>query len=234
MSDDFFRALAHRAAERYRERDRYARHFAFGKLTRDPFFRHVLERGWIPPHARVLDLGCGQGLLAALLEAARERKAAGDWPAGWPAPTAASVHGIDLLPGDIERARVAGGPGATFDCADIRASEFGAVDAVVMLDVIHYIDEASQDDVVRRVRAALSGGGVLLLRVADASGSVRFRLTLAADRIAMRLRGARVGRYHCRPVDAWKRCLGQTGFRIEAWPMSAGTPFANVLLVGRC
>jgi hypothetical protein len=50
----------------------------------------------------------------------------------------------------------------------------------------------------------------------------------------MRLRGARVGRYHCRPVQAWERRLGEAGFRVEARPMSAGTPFANVLLVGRC
>lgn len=234
MSDEFFRALAHRAAERYRGSGRYARHFAFGKLTRDPFFRHVLEHGLIPPHARVLDLGCGQGLLAALLAAARERAAAGDWPARWPPPAAASIHGIDLLPRDVERARAAGGPGATFDCADIRTRELGAADAVVMLDVIHYIDEAAQDDVLRRMRAALSGGGVLLLRVADAADSLRLRLTLAADRLAMRLRGARVGRYHCRPVEAWKRRLGEAGFRVEARPMSAGTPFANVLLVGRC
>jgi SAM-dependent methyltransferase len=234
LSDDFFRALARRAAQRYRGRGRYARHFAFGKLMHDPFFRHVLEHGLIPPRTRVLDLGCGQGLLAALLEAARERTAAGEWPADWPAATAASIHGIDLLAQDVERARVAGGPGATFDCADIRTSEFGTVDLVVMLDVAHYMDETAQDDVVRRARSALAGGGTLLLRVADASGSLRFRLTLAADRVAMRLRGARAGRYHCRTIEAWKRCLGETGFRVEARPMSAGTPFANVLLVGRC
>jgi hypothetical protein len=44
-----FRALARQAAALYPARDRYARHFAYGKLTGDPIFRHVLESGLIAP-----------------------------------------------------------------------------------------------------------------------------------------------------------------------------------------
>lgn len=234
MSADFFRGLARRASLRYGRADRFARHYAFGKLTRDPVFRHLLERGLIASDARVLDLGCGQGLLAALLEAARERQAAGEWPADWPAGSARSVHGIDLRARDVERARAAAGPRATFELGDIRTTELREADAVVILDVLHYMDYAAQGAVLAHARRALRGGGVLLLRVADASGSLRFRLTLAADRIAARLHGRRVGRLHCRALAAWKRGLADAGFRVEAQPMSAGTPFANVLLVARC
>ena len=48
MTAAFFRTLARDAARRYPARDRYARHFAFGKLTGDPAFRHLLEQGLIP------------------------------------------------------------------------------------------------------------------------------------------------------------------------------------------
>lgn len=73
----------------------------------------------------------------------------------------------------------------------------------------------------------------MLLRVADASPGLRLRLTLAADRLALRLRGRRAGPFHCRPLAEWKRRLADLALSVEAQPMSAGTPFANVLLVAR-
>ena len=43
MTAAFFRTLARQSAQRYPARDRYARGFAYGKLSRDPAFRHFLE-----------------------------------------------------------------------------------------------------------------------------------------------------------------------------------------------
>ena len=216
MTPADFRALARQAAARYPVRDRYARHFAFGKLTRDPAFAHILREGLIPPRARLLDLGCGQGVLAALLAAAGIE--------------VRSMRGIDLMARDIARAQAAS-PGGEFVQGDIRTTPFGPADRVVILDVLHYIDRDAQEDVLRRVRESLGEGGVLLLRVGDASGSLRFRITVATDRLAMALRGHPVGRLHCRPLDEWIALLRGMGFRVDAAPMSQGTPFANVLLV---
>ena len=55
MTDRFFRALAKEAAARYPARDRYARHFAYGKLTGDPVFAHLLRGGLVPGGAHLLD-----------------------------------------------------------------------------------------------------------------------------------------------------------------------------------
>lgn len=232
MSGDFYRALARRASRRYRASDRFARHFAFGKLTRDPVFRHVLESGVVAPAARVMDLGCGQGVLGALFAACGEEAAA--WPAAWPPPPVpASFHGIDIAPRDVERARDAGGPGMRFDRDDIRTAPFATVDAIVLLDVLHYLDRDGQHRVLDRVRAALAPGGVIVLRVADASPTLRFRITTAVDRLAGRIRGQRPGPFHCRPLDAWRSELERRGLEVEARAMSAGTPFANTLLVAR-
>jgi SAM-dependent methyltransferase len=234
VSDAHFRALARAASARYRPGDRFARHFAYGKLTRDPAFRALLERGLIERGHRLLDLGCGQGVLEALLLAARERHTAGDWPGGWPPPPAfETMHGIDLAARDIERAREACGAAATFVHGDIRDADLGKACTVVILDVLHYIDYAAQDGVLARVRAALARGGVLLLRVGDRSRTARFFFTDLVDRIVMRLRGHRLERVYCRAASEWRDRLAALGFRVEALPMSAGTPFANVLLVAR-
>ena len=74
---------------------------------------------------------------------------------------------------------------------------------------------------------------LLLLRVADAAPTLRFRYTLAVDRVVNALRGRGWARLHSRPAAAWRAELESLGFSVEAVPMSAGTPFANVLLAAR-
>lgn len=234
MSAAFFRALARQAAARYPARDRFARHFAFGKLTRDPAFRELLERGLVPDGARLLDLGCGQGVLEALLVAAREAHARAEWPPAWPPPPRPAVmRGIDISGRDIERARAACGAHAVFVRDDMRRADFGEVDTVVILDVLHYVDYAAQDAVLQRIVEALAPPALLLLRVGDRAAGLRFRITEWVDRLVMRLRGHRLEGLHCRTLDEWRARLAALGFRVDAVPMSAGTPFANVLLVAR-
>ena len=218
MTPAEFRVLAKQAARRYPARDRTARHFAFGKLTRDPAFAFMLREQLLPASGAILDLGCGQGVLAALLASA-----GGD---------VRLMRGIDLRARDIARAQAAG-TGAQFVEGDIRTTPFGSADCVVILDVLHYIGFAEQEEVLRRVREALTGGGLLLLRVGDASRSLRFLYTVAVDRAVMALRGYRLARLHCRPLTEWIALLEKLGFHVRAEPMSHGTPFANVLLVAR-
>jgi len=228
------RRLVDAAAERYRPVGHFAYHFAHGKLGGDPVFVALLSRGLVRDGARVLDLGCGQGLLASWLIAARECHRSGDWYAGWPPPPAAwSFRGIELMPREVARARQALDAVADVEAGDIRTAEFGQADTVVILDVLHYLDAASQEEVLSRVRAALSPVGVLLLRIGDASGGLRFRISHWVDQTVLFARGQGCVRLHCRSLPQWIGLLERLGFQTDAIPMSARTPFANVLLVAR-
>ena len=231
-------ALLEQATAPYRPLGRFAWHFARGKLGGDPAFAGLLQRGLIPPHARLLDIGCGQGLLAALLGSLDgQSPAERTWPASWaPPPTGVRVHGIELMPRDVERAQQALGhlgERVRFTLGDMCRTDFDPADAVVILDVLHYVDYAAQEDVLRRVKAALRPGGTLLLRVGDAAAGLPFRISNWVDAVVTFVRGHRLARLHCRPLSAWQQLLSGLGFAVEALPMHAGTPFANVLLIAR-
>ncbi len=222
------------ASAPYRRAGRFAWHFARGKLRGDPAFAAILREGLLTGSTCVLDLGCGQGLLAAWLLAAAAAQRAGSWPRDWPPPPAlAHLTGVDVNAREVARARAALGAAGEFLHGDIRHVDYGQVDAIVILDVLHFTDYAAQEAVLRRARAALGARGVLLLRVADAAGGFGFVLSTLVDRLVALVRRRRLLRLFCRPVCEWRALLTRLGFETQALPMSAGTPFANVLLVGR-
>ena len=191
--------LLDRACSPYRQAGRFAYYFARGKLRADPVFRAILELGLLRGQQRILDLGCGQGLLAAWLRAAAQCYEHGTWPAGWPpAPSPRSMRGIELMAREVAWARRALGPAC---------------------------------EVLQRVRAALPPGGLLLLRVGDADGGLRFRFTRWVDRLIMLARGRGAVALHCRSIEQWRELLRECRFDSRAEPMSHGTPFANVLLI---
>ena len=233
MTSRAWQALREAAAAPYRRAGKFAWHFARGKLRWDPVFAHLIAEGLIRPNARVLDIGCGQGLLASLLHAAGATAQAGAWPSGWAsAPAGARVTGIELMARDVARARDALGSSAEFVCADMRTAPFPEADAVVILDVLHYVSIAEQDAVLARVRGALGSGGRLVLRVGDAAARRAFASSQWVDRVVTFVRGHRVRPQFGRPLAAWQARLGELGFSVVTRPMHAGTPFANILLVG--
>jgi SAM-dependent methyltransferase len=227
-------ALAEAASVPYRAAGRFAWQFARGKLRTDPVFTAILARGLLGDAKRILDLGCGQGLLAAWLLAADAARRAGHWPSDWPRPPVPGEYtGVEINPKEVERARAALGERARIVQGDVRHVDYGSPDAIVLLDVLHYIDPASQEAVLTRARAALAPRGVLLLRVGDRDGGWAFALSTLVDRVVALVRRGQWIELSCRPLPEWRALLGRLGFATDALPMSAGTPFVNVLLVAR-
>jgi hypothetical protein len=234
MNNYFRRDLLDHAAQPYRLAGHFAWHFAKGKLEGDPAFFGLLEHGLIPDASRLIDLGCGQGLLASWLLSARTLHESGNWPADWPAPPQIkNIWGLELMPNDVARARNALGERAKFSEGDIRHSDFGQADVAVILDVLHYIDYPEQEAVLRKLRTALPSGGVFITRIGDAAAGLPFRISNWVDRAVFYVRGHRLPRLYCRTLAEWENVLKQNGFSMRSLPMSQGTPFANVMLVAK-
>jgi SAM-dependent methyltransferase len=226
------------ASAYYRRAGRFAVHFARSKLKHDPAYRTILGRGLLAGHAHVLDLGCGQGLLGAWLLAARAYHAAGGrsvWPHEWPAPPLLrSYRGVDINRQEVRRARQAFAfePGipVQIEHADICEVEYTSADAIVILDVLHYLDHAAQERVLQRVRGALAPDGLLLLRIGDAGGGLGHSFGKALDHTVALLRRGRWVPLKCRALADWQQLLSHCGFVSRSVPLIEHTAFVNVLL----
>ncbi len=226
------------AAAHYRPAGRFAYHFARGKLRGDPLFTTLLRLGAIPDAGRLVDLGCGQGLLGAWLAAARRGGVDST------APHVDEYCGVDQSKSDVARARIAL-PGARIVEADLRSFDVQALapcDVITLFDVLHYLEPAAQQRLLFSAHAALRDAGTLVLRVGDAASRSASRSASrwanAVDLFVCALRGHPRARLYRRSIHEWSTLLLDIGFdveilddeRVDASQWRKRMSFANVLL----
>jgi SAM-dependent methyltransferase len=223
------------AASLYQSIGPFPFHFARGKLRHDPIFLAVLKSGLIKNGMTVLDLGCGQGLLFALLRTAESQYQRGSWPDGWPPPALGlDLLGIELRETEVAIARRALASMAVITPLDLsQGDDIPRADVMALFDVLHYLDAAAQTELIKRIARAISPGGFLLVRDADSAAGFNFHVTHLAERIAAIGRGHFRQRFHFRSRAQWNELFSDCGFAVETLPMSEGTPFANVLWVAQ-
>jgi hypothetical protein len=119
-----------------------------GKLRRDPVY-FALTAGLLPSEGRLLDFGCGRGILIALLLSAPA--AARQWPADWaPPPAGLPPCGIERRRAAVETARLALAGEAEVSCADLRHVALPDCGGV-LCDVLQYLRHNDQEALLEGV-----------------------------------------------------------------------------------
>ncbi len=219
------------AVDRYVESGAFAWESANGKLRLDPVYREVLRLGLLPDEGTLVDLGCGRGLMLALLVSARDRWREGVWPRDWPAPpTRLSLRGIELRPRIAADAARALAGEAVIERGDACLASLPATRAVLLFDVLQMLRHEAQEDLLRRIAASLEPGGVLIVREADCAGGWRFRPIQIGNGLKGLFELNPRRRFSFRSTAQWTACLEQLGFTVRALSLREHTPVANVLI----
>ena len=197
---------------------------ANAKLRFDPVYRESIRRVEWPSEGRVLDLGCGRGLMLSVLARHLDGRGAGP---------ALQLHGIEYRPRMVRLARRALGGRAIVEQADLMTCPLPQSRVAILFDVLHCLPESAQERLLARLQASVEPGGYLLLREADASGGAGFAAVHVCNRVVALLQGRWERRFHFRTAAGWVDLLSRFGFAAEAVPNGDATPFANVLITAR-
>lgn len=226
--------LREATSRRYLNAGTFQWEFVRGKLRHDPFHVGVLREGVLPEQGKLLDLGCGCGILPSLLATAEELWVENRWSNEWPPPPLdLELVGVELCESLVEVARQALGTRATIRRGDLATVELEAADAIVLADVLHYLTAEEQRGLLERASRALKQGGVLILRECDAAGGARFAMTRIQERVCAWCRGDWRQHFHYRSAEEWCELLESQGLATSTRPMWRGTPYSNVLLEAR-
>ncbi|MEX2336692.1 MAG: 1-acyl-sn-glycerol-3-phosphate acyltransferase [Fulvivirga sp.] len=118
----------------------------------------------IPKKGRVVDLGCGYGLIAYALSFSAEDRL---------------IHGIDY---DEEKILIAQNcpvkpSNVSFEAADVLKAAFGKADVFILSDLLHYLTTPEQGRLLDKITSDLNIGGMIIIRDGDSDKSTRHRGT---------------------------------------------------------
>ena len=193
--------------------------YARGKLRIDPMYSAVFEclRGSRLP---ILDRGCGIGILLYYLghRGLHLRMIGVDWDAGRIAVA--------------QQIAQAGYQNPSFIHQDARKPiQFQG--HVVMLDLLHYIDDGDQRRLLETVAASITPGGCAIIRQCPRDSSNRFKLTNIVECLGHALQWHKGSTINFPTHETIAQPFRGRGFIEETFPMWGGTPFNNYLFVFR-
>jgi len=180
---------------RFKHLGPYPRLFARFKILLDPMFPRLSD--FVKPGWKMLDVGCGFGIPAAWLLTLHPDL---EFVACDPMAERARIAGRVLG----ERAKVLHGGAMNLPLDHVEA------DAVLLLDILHHLQDQEMLELLTRLRPALSREGGLIIRLTLPGNS--FRLLRFVEEIRFRLKGMKPW---WRSKEKAIEIIERAGFKVE-------------------
>jgi 2-polyprenyl-3-methyl-5-hydroxy-6-metoxy-1,4-benzoquinol methylase len=180
----------------------------------------------VPPQGRILEVGCGHGLLSLFLALSGPAR---------------RVHGVDVDESKVDAARVAAGrlgpeeAQVSFDTVARGWLPDEEVDAVVIADVLYLLAPDEQRRLLAACAGCLGPGGVLIVKEVATEPSWKFRWNQAQETVSTRVLGITAGGegLHFVPPATMAGWLVDEGLSVASRPVDRGYPWPHHLLVAR-
>ena len=121
---------------------------------------YKLFESYLPKKGKIVDVGCGYGFLPLMLSfMGKDRE----------------ILGIDYDEEKIDIAAncISKSDKVNFVCADVTQYDYDFADAFIISDVLHYLSEEMQIELISRCASKLNKNGVMIIRDADADKKKR-------------------------------------------------------------
>jgi len=176
---------------------------------------------YIPRKGTIVDLGCGNGLMAALAKLGSGER---------------HVLGFDLDPKKVAAADrlKARWPDLEFEVADLVVRAVPACDAVTIVDVLYLIPRAGQDAILRKCYDSLRPGGRLVLKEMDTKPLWKYAWNFLQETLAVKVIGFTLGRrFYFRSADDFRAALKDIGFEVDVIRLDRHYWYPHTLYLSR-
>lgn len=112
----------------------------------------------LPKQGKIVDLGCGEGVIAKYLAKNKKRR----------------IVGIDLDKKRLQNSKL---KNLEFKTCDIRHYNLRNIDGIVLSDVLHHLNFKDQEKVLVNIAKGLKKGGSLVIKEIDTKEFIRSKLS---------------------------------------------------------
>ncbi len=144
-------------------------------------FYHLFDE-LLPKQGKIIDIGCGYGFMAYFLAAKSENR---------------EILGLDYdhTKIDVANHHYLKTPQISFVAADATYFAYEDADAIVMMDILHYMPAELQISLIKKCIAALKPSGILLIRDGDSSQQKKHQLTQLTEFFSTRVMGFNIKKH---------------------------------------